>query len=35
MLQGTVEWFNNKRGWGSIVREDGRTFLNIEYSKLQ
>ena len=23
MLQGTVKWFNNRRGWGFIVKEDG------------
>ena len=23
MAQGTVKWFNNKRGWGFIVKEDG------------
>ena len=23
MAEGTVKWFNNKRGWGFIVKEDG------------
>jgi cold shock CspA family protein len=24
MPQGTVKWFNNKRGWGFISKEDGK-----------
>ena len=23
MLEGTVKWFNNKKGWGFIQKEDG------------
>ena len=34
MLQGTVKWFNNKRGWGFIVKEDGKDIF-VHYSAIR
>ncbi len=34
MPQGTVKWFNNKRGWGFIVKEDGEDIF-VHYSALK
>jgi CspA family cold shock protein len=34
MPQGTVKWFNNKRGWGFIVKEDGEEIF-VHYSAIK
>jgi len=34
MLQGTVKWFNNKRGCGFIVKEDGDDIF-VHYSAIK
>jgi CspA family cold shock protein len=34
MLQGTVKWFNNQRGWGFIVKEDGEDIF-VHYSAIK
>ena len=34
MPQGTVKWFNNKRGWGFIVKENGEDIF-VHYSAIK
>ena len=34
MPNGTVKWFNNKRGWGFIVKEDGQDIF-VHYSAIK
>jgi CspA family cold shock protein len=34
MPTGTVKWFNNKKGWGFIVKEDGQDIF-VHYSAIK
>lgn len=34
MLEGTVKWFNNKKGWGFIQKEDGDDVF-VHYSEIK
>ncbi len=34
MPQGIVKWFNNKRGWGFIVKEDGEDIF-VHYTAIK
>ena len=34
-MQGTVIWFNNRKGYGFLAREDGEKDLFVHYSAIQ
>lgn len=34
-LQGTVQWFNNTKGYGFITPEDGSKDVFVHYSEIQ
>jgi len=34
-MQGIVKWFNNQKGWGFIVPEDGQEDIFVHYSEIK
>ena len=35
MATGEVKWFNNAKGWGFVLPEDGGTDIFVHYSSIQ
>ncbi|MEL6179566.1 MAG: cold shock domain-containing protein [Myxococcota bacterium] len=34
-MEGIVKWFNNQKGWGFIVPEDGQEDIFVHYSEIK